>query len=83
MDYQKAVRVCMAKAGIRTQGELAERSGLHENTIYNLMKGRPDRIVHVTPIAKALGVEASELLREAEQYPDPEIKSKPDSEVAA
>ncbi len=71
MDYPKAIRVLMAKAGIETQGELAERAGLHYNTVSVVMNGPGDRVVHVMGFARGLGVKPSELMREAESWPDP------------
>jgi len=71
MDYPKAIRVLMAKAGIDTQAELAERSGLHYNTVSTVMNGPGDRVVHLMGFARGLGVKGSELLLEAESYPDP------------
>ncbi|MCL4735364.1 MAG: helix-turn-helix transcriptional regulator [Candidatus Omnitrophica bacterium] len=70
MDYPKAIRVLMAKAGIETQMEVAERSGLHCNTVSVVMNGPKNRVVHVVGFAKAFGIKPSELLMEAESYPD-------------
>lgn len=70
MNFDRAIKTLMAERGIRTKRELADLSGLHVNTISNVMESTDIPLRSLPEIAKALGVQPVEILRRAdENYP--------------
>lgn len=65
-NLESAVEALMLEKGIRTREELAERAGLHINTVRNVLRGTVRPHISLPAIAKALGVRPSEILRRAE-----------------
>lgn len=67
MNFKHALLTLMAERGIRSRRELARLSGLHINTIGNVMRMHDGVPIRCLPdIAKALDVPPSEILRRAE-----------------
>jgi len=66
MNFDRAIKTLMAERGIRTKRELAALSGLHVNTISNVMESTGLPLRSLPAIAQALGVTSSEILRRAE-----------------
>lgn len=59
---QKKLELCQAKNGTSTN-QLIHKSGLTEKTIQNIKNGKPCRPTSVHKLAKALGVDVTELLK--------------------
>lgn len=59
----KKLELSQAKKGINTNQIILE-SGLTEKTIQNLKNGKPCRPLSVHKLAKALGVDVTEILKE-------------------
>lgn len=59
----KKLEVCQAKNGI-SANQLIYKSGLTEKTIQNIKNGKPCRPLSVHKLAKALGVDVTEILKE-------------------
>ena len=59
----KKLELSQAKKGINTN-QIIKNSGLTEKTIQNIKNGKPCRPLSVHKLAKALGVEVTEILKE-------------------
>lgn len=59
----KKLELSQAKKGINTN-QIILKSGLTEKTIQNLKNGKPCRPLSVHKLAKALGVDVTEILKE-------------------
>lgn len=66
MNFDYAIKTLMAEKGIRSKRELANLSGLHVNTISNVMESTDIPLRSLPAIAKALDVPPSEILRRAD-----------------
>lgn len=58
----KKLELCQARKGTSTS-QLIDTSGLTEKTIQNIKNGKPCRPLSVHKLAKALGVDVTELLK--------------------
>ncbi len=59
----KKLELSQAKKGINTN-QIILKSGLTEKTIQNIKNGKPCRPLSVHKLAKALGVDVTEILKE-------------------
>ena len=59
------VEIAQAKKGIPS-GKLNELAGLSKSTYWTMMRGKPCKPISVYKLAKALGVDATEILKESE-----------------
>lgn len=66
------VRVLMERAGIETLTDLAERAGLHQNTLTKILRGEEFRSTTAEKLAKALSCNPVDL-QVAEGFPDPNL----------
>lgn len=57
MNHERAIKVSMALAGIRTQSQLSESSGVTQSAISNIISGKsfPTRIT-INKLVVALGI---------------------------
>lgn len=57
MNHERAIKVSMALAGIRTQSQLSESSGVTQSAISNIISGKskPTRIT-INKLVMALGI---------------------------
>ena len=62
---RKKIEVYQAVKGISTN-QLIHKSGLTEKTVQNLKNGKPCRPTSVYKLAKSLGVDVTEILKESE-----------------
>jgi hypothetical protein len=74
----KTVRILMVEKDIRSVSALARLSGLHENTLYDMLNGDRFNSQSVERLAASLGVSPLSLLKEvadeAAKVPDTENK---------
>lgn len=59
------IAIAMLKAGINSQLALADKAGVHPNTISNTVRGATVSIETIGKLAEALNVEPSTLIEEA------------------
>ena len=62
----KKLELSQAKKGINTN-RIILKSGLTEKTIQNMKNGKPCRPLSVHKLAKALGVDVTEILKEMKE----------------
>lgn len=62
---KKKIEILQARNGISV-GKLITISGLTEKTIQNMKNGKPCRLLSVHKLAKALGADVNEILKESE-----------------
>ena len=68
-SFGDALRECRRRAGI-SQEELSFRTGVHRTFISEIERGLKSPTLHtVAALAKALGMQPSELMRMAEVHP--------------
>lgn len=84
MDLSRTIRNQMADQLIPVKA-IISKTGWSQGYIWSVRSGKSNPMARLTEWAEVLGVPASELLRRAEQYPDPETQPQPKSgsEVAA
>mgnify|MGYP004554800581 CR=1 FL=1 len=66
---RKKIEIIQARNGISLE-ELYTRSGLTSATVLNMRRGRPCKPTSVHKLAKALGVDVTEILKESEGTSD-------------
>lgn len=59
--------LAMLRAGIGEQKVLAEKAGLHPNTVSNIMRGASAKAETVGKLAKALNIDPAELIEQEAQ----------------
>lgn len=82
MDLSRAIRTQMADKQIPVKA-IIESTGWSQGYIASVRSGKANPLERLREWAGILGLKSSELITIAEQYPDPELQCKPNSEVAA
>ena len=73
IDPQR-VRILAALRGINTNEELAQRAGITQRTLTNIMSGKNARLDTVAALAKALESHPFDILV-AEGFPSPHVEA--------
>lgn len=82
MNIGKAIKIIMAEKDLSVSA-IAGKTGWSMPYVSRCKTGAADPMARLPEWAEVLGMPASELVRRAEQYPDPEPCKQPTSEVAA
>lgn len=64
------LKLLMQRAGIESYTELAEKSGIHRNTLHNVIRGEAWKSDTAAKLADVLGCNPIDMLV-ADGYPDP------------